>query len=70
MVYYEPVKVSIDAPGLAKVILDVMVWHYALSDLIMYDRGSLFISKFWSTLCYFISIKRRLSTAFHPQTND
>ena len=36
---------------------------------IVSDRGSVFTSKFWSSLCYFLSIKRRLSTAFHPQTN-
>ena len=35
----------------------------------MTDRGSLFISKFCLSLCYFFSIKRRLSTAFQPQTN-
>ena len=27
------------------------------------------MSKFWSSLCYFLSIKQRLSIAFHPQTN-
>ena len=25
------------------------------------------MSKFWSLPCYFLGIKRRLSTAFHPQ---
>ena len=35
----------------------------------MTDRGSLFTSKFWSSLCYFLGVKRRLSTAFHPQTD-
>ena len=25
--------------------------------------------KFWSSLCYFLGIKQRLSTAFHPQTD-
>ena len=33
----------------------------------MTDRGSLFTSKFWSLLCYFLVIKRRLSSTFHPQ---
>ena len=28
------------------------------------------MSKFWSSLCYFLGVKRRLSTAFHPQTDD
>ena len=29
----------------------------------------MFTSKFWSSLCYFLGIKRRLFTAFHPQIN-
>ena len=69
MVHYEPVKVTIDAPGLAEVIIDVVVRHHGLSDLIVTNRGSLFTSKFWSSLCYFLGVKRRLSTAFHPQTD-
>ena len=67
MVHYEPVKITIDAPGIAKVILDVVVWHHGLPDSIVSNKGSLFTSKFWSSLCYFFSIKRRLSTAFYLQ---
>ncbi len=69
MVHYEPVKVAIDAPGLAEVILDVVVRHHGLPDSIVSDRGSIFTSKFWSSLCYFLGIKRRLSAAVHPQTD-
>ena len=69
MVHYKPVKVTIDAPGLAEVIIDVVVRHHGLPDSIVTDRGSLFTSKFWSSLCYFLGIKRKLSTAFHPQTD-
>ena len=69
MVHYEPVKVTIDAPRLAKVIIDVVVRHHALSDSIISDREAIFTSKFWSLLCYFLGIKRRLSTVFHPQTD-
>ena len=67
MVYYEPVKVTIDALGLAEVIIDVVVRHHGLSDSIITDRRSFFTSQFWFLLCYFLGIKRRLSTAFHPQ---
>ena len=67
MVYYKPVKVTIDASGLAKVIIDVVVRHHGLSDSIISDQGAIFTSKFWSSLCYFLGIKRRLSTVFHPQ---
>ena len=69
MVHYEPVKVTIDAPGLAEVILDVVDQHHGLPDSIVTDRGSLFTSKLWSSLYYFLGIKRRLFTAFHPQTD-
>ena len=58
MVHYEPVKVTIDAPGLAKVIIDVVVRHHGPSDSIISNRKVIFTSKFWSSLCYFLSIKR------------
>ena len=66
MVHYEPVKVTVGAPGLAEVILDVVIQHHGLPNLIVSDRGSVFTSKFWSSLCYFLGIKQRLSTAFQP----
>ena len=66
MVYYEPVKITINAPGLAEVIIDVVVRHHGLPDSIISDRGAIFISKFWSSLCYFLGIKRQLSTTFYP----
>ena len=69
MVHYKPVKITFDALGLAKVIIDVVVRHHGLPDSIVTDQGSLFTSKFWSLLCYFFGIKRRLFTTFHPQTN-
>ena len=69
LIHYKPVKVTIDVPGLAKVILDVVVWHYGLSNLIVTNRGFFFTAKFWSSLCYFLGIKWRLSTAFYPQTD-
>ena len=69
MVHYEPVKVTIDALGLAEVILDMVVWHHGLPNSIVSDSGLLFTSKFWSSLYYFLGIKRRLSTTFHPQTD-
>ena len=69
MINYKLVKVTINVPGLAEVIIDVVVQHHGLPDLIVTDRGSLFLSKFWSSLYYFLDIKRRLSTASHPQTD-
>ena len=69
MVYYEPVKVTIDAPSLVEVILNMIVQYYGLLSSIVSDRSSIFISKFWSLLCYFFGIKQRLSTTFYPKTD-
>lgn len=46
IVYYNPFKVTINAPALAEVIINTVVWHYGLLDLIVSDQGSGFISKF------------------------
>ncbi len=46
MVHYKPVKVTIDAPGLGEVFIDVVVRHHGLPDFIVTERGSIFISKF------------------------
>ena len=46
IVYYKPVKITFNAPELAEVIIDVVVRHHGLSNLIVTNRGSLFTSKF------------------------
>ena len=70
MVLYELVKVTMNAPSLVEVIIDMVMRHHGLPDSIFGDRRLLFISKFWSSLCYFLGIKRKLSIAFHTQTDD
>ena len=70
MVYYKLVKITLNASRLAKVIIDVVVCYHGLPDSIVTNRGSFFISQLWSSLCYFVGIKRRLSTASHPQTDS
>ena len=69
MVHYKPVKITINAPGLAEVIIDMIVWHHDLPNSIVTNRGSLFTSKFWSLLCYFFDIKRKFSITFYLQTD-
>ena len=70
MVYYKLVKITIDAPSLAKVIIDMIIKYHGFLDSIITNQGLLFISKFWSLLCYFFSIKQRLSITFYPQTDS
>lgn len=70
ILYYERVKVTIDATKLVEVIFDMIVQYYGLPNLIVTDRSLLFTSKFWLSLYYFLSIKRKLSIIFHPQTDN
>ncbi len=67
MIHYEPVNVTVNVSGQVEVIINVVGHHHGVSESIVMDQGSLFISKFWSFLYYFLGIKRKLSTAFHPQ---
>ena len=68
-IYYKLVKVIIDVSSLTEIIIDVVVKHYSLPDSIVINRGSLFTSKFWSLLCYYLGMKQRLFTTFYLQTN-
>ena len=70
IIYYEPVKITIDTPGLVEVIFNMVVWHHGLLNSIVSDRGLLFIFKFWLLLCYFLGIKQRLFTAFYLYINS
>ena len=70
MVYYKLVKVTINASGLAEVIINVVVKYHGLPDSIVTNQGLFFTSKFWSLLCYFLGIKRKLLTVFDPQIDD
>ena len=70
MVHYKPIQTIITAPALAEVVLYVIVRPHGLLNSIVSNRGSVFTSKFCSSLCYFLSIKRRLSITFYPQTDS
>ena len=52
-----------------------ILWHdcsylqIGEATVMVYDQGSIFTSKFWSSLCFFLGIESRLLTAFYAQTN-
>lgn len=66
---YVPCRKDIDAPELAELLLVHLNAFVGMPRNLVSDRGSLFTSKFWSSLCYYLGSKRKLSTAFHPQTD-
>ncbi len=43
MVYYKPVKFTINAPGLVEVIINMVIYHYEVLESIVTDQGLLFI---------------------------
>jgi transposase InsO family protein len=43
--------------------------RYGSPTSLVSDRGSVFTSEYWQSFCYNLAIKRRMSTAFHPQTD-
>ena len=47
IVHYKPVKVTIDAPKLVEMIIDVVVYYHGLPNSIISNWGSVFTSKFW-----------------------
>lgn len=69
MALYIPCQKTIDASELADLFIKHVTARFGNPQSIVSDRGTLFTSKFWSTLCYALRIKSRLSTAFHPQTD-
>ena len=70
MVHYKLFKITINVLELFEIILDIIVLYYSLPNPIVSAGGFLFILKFWSLFNYFLSIKQKLSTTFHPKTGD
>lgn len=60
---------TINAAELAEVFHSKIVCRYGTPDGVVSNWGSVFTSAFWSAVCFYSKIKRRLSTVFHPQTN-
>lgn len=61
--------VSLDTENVAEAFLERVVAYHWLPDYIVSDRGAQFLSGFWTTLCGKLGVTRRLSTAYHPETD-
>ena len=60
---------DVTAETVAENFLRYVVAYHWLPDAIVSDRGTQFVSHFWATLMTMLGITRRLSTAWHPQTD-
>ena len=61
---------SSTAEQLAYAFIKEVVSQHRLPEEILSDRDKLFTSKFWIAVTSLLGTKRKLSTAFHPQTNS
>ncbi len=70
MVRYFAVTDKITAPQLAELLVQMLVLKGAgTPSSIVSDCGPQLTSKFWSAFCYHLRIRRRMSSAYHPQTD-
>ena len=67
-VIFEPIN-SMTAEATADTFLRAVYRHHGLPTDIVRDRGTQWVNAFWKNVCELLNIKRRLSTAFHPQTD-
>ena len=60
---------SLSSEGVAKIYRDKIWKIYGIPKTILSDRGPQFASKFMEDLTRVLGTKRKLSTAYHPQTD-
>lgn len=64
-----PCTKMIDALGTARLYHDHIFRRFGLLKILISNRGPQFASKVFQDLCSHLSIKSKMSTAFHPQTD-
>ncbi|MBW0588297.1 hypothetical protein O181_128012 [Austropuccinia psidii MF-1] len=69
MAVFIPTMSSINSLDLAHLFIKNIFSKHGLPSSIVSDRGSLFVSSFWTNLCQKLKISRDLSTAYHPETD-
>ena len=57
------------APFVAAAVLNNWIFCYGIPNTILTDNGTQFISEFFKTVCHIMGIRRKTTTAYHPQTN-
>ena len=69
MAHYIPARKDWTAGQLAEAFVREIVRLHGVPQALISDCGSVFTSQLWANLMFTLKIDRRLSTAFHPQTD-
>jgi hypothetical protein len=64
-----PCTDTVDGKKLGEMYVKEIFRLHGLPETIVSDRGPQFASEFWRHICERLGVERRLSTAFHPQTD-
>jgi predicted aspartyl protease len=67
-VIFQPMK-TITAEAVAETLCWCLFRHHGFPIAVVSDRGPQFVGLMWKTVCKLMRIQRRLSTAFHPETD-
>ena len=59
----------LSAERVAEIFFSTVVKHHGLPDVIVSDRGSQWLSAFWTKVFELCGTRLRFSTAYHPQTD-
>ncbi len=70
MMCYLSTKKTLTVIKLTELFFKKIALKYEISNDIIIDRNNLFISSFWSEICFYVKIKQRLSIIFHLQIDD
>ncbi|MBW0553093.1 hypothetical protein O181_092808 [Austropuccinia psidii MF-1] len=69
MAIFIPAYSTLTALDLAQIFISHVFYKHGLPISIVSDKGSLFVSSFWTQLCQQLMISRDISTAFYPETD-
>ena len=69
MVHIIPTFESLDALGFARHFRDWVLRLYGMPGSVLSDRGPQFNNLFWKEVNALTGMKRKLSSAYHPQTD-
>ena len=68
--YLVPCCTTVDTADLADMFIEHIFRLHSLPSSIVSDCGPQFAVAFWQWLCNWLGIDRKLSTAFHPESNS
>ena len=69
MAHYIPARGDWDGVDLAQAWIREVIRLHGVPKKVISDRGPLMKAKYWDTFQYYLSARRILSSAFHPQTD-